>query len=68
MVTQEGKGGGGPKLKREVVRATAPEKASPGTGDGRPSKENQDPQSRIEELERPLQERPPVQPDPPRST
>ena len=32
-----------PKLKREVVRATVPEEASPGTEDGRPSREIQDP-------------------------
>ena len=41
-----------PKPKRDVVRVVALEKASPGTGDVRPSREIQDPQSDIKELER----------------
>ena len=55
---------------RDVVMAVTPEDASTGTGDVRPSREIQDPQSGIKELdrERALQERPPVKPDPPRST
>ena len=83
MVTQEGRGGCGPdavfqvvekgrrpKPKRDVVRAAAPEEGFPGTRDGRPFREIQDPQSGIKELEREraLQERPLVKPDPPRST
>ena len=81
MVTQEGIGGDGPtavfpafekgataKPMRDVVMAVTPEDASPGTRDVRPSREIQDPQSGIKELERErtLQERPPVKPDPPR--
>ena len=39
-----------PKPKRDVVRVVAPEEASPGTGDGRPSREIQDLHRRIKEL------------------
>ena len=56
-----------PKPKREV-RAVAPEEKPQGTGDGRPSREIRELQSRIKELERALQERTPVQPNPPRTT
>ena len=64
---QHSRQGRPPKPKREV-RAVAPEEESPGTGDGRTSREIRDLQSRIKELERALQERPPVQPDPLRTT
>ena len=53
-----------PKLKRDV-RAVTPEEESQGTGNGRPSRKIQDPQSRLKELERALQ---PVQPNPTRNT
>ena len=62
---QHSRQGRPPKPERDIVRAVAPEEAPSGTGDGRSSREIQDLQSRIKELERALQERPPVQPNPP---
>ena len=57
-----------PQLPNVHVRAVAPEEEPQGTGDGRPSREIRDLQSRIKELKRALQERPPVQPKAPRTT
>ena len=66
---QLSKQGRPPKPTRDVVRAAvAPEEVLPRTGDGRPSREIQDLQSRIKELERALQERPIVKPYPTRCT
>ena len=55
------------KPQREV-RAVASEEEPQRMGDGRPSREIRDLQSHIKELERALQESPPVQPNPPRTT
>ena len=59
---------GRPLKPQREVRAVASEEEPQRTGDGRPSREIRDLQSRIKELERALQERPPVQPNPPRTT
>ena len=50
------------------VRAFAPEEEPQGTGDGCPSREIQDLQSRLKDLERAVQERLPVQSNPTRNT
>ena len=65
---QHSRHGRPPKPKRDVMRAVAHEEVVPGPGDARPFREIQDLQSHIRELEGALQERPSVQPDPPRTT
>ena len=64
---QHSRQGRTPKPKREA-RAVGPEEESSVMGDGRLSRETRDLQSRIKELERALQKRPPLQPDPLRTT
>ena len=56
-----------PKPKRDV-RAVAPEEEPQGTGNGRPSREIKDLQSRLKKLERALQERLSVQSNPTQNT
>lgn len=64
---QQSRQGRPPKPKRDM-RAVAPEEEPQGTGNGRPSREIKDLQSRLKELERALQERLPVQSNPTRNT
>ena len=54
---QHARQGRQPKTRRDVVRIVAPWEA--------PSRDIQDLQNRIKELERALQDQPPVQPNPP---
>ena len=60
---QHSRQGRPPKPKRDV-RAVTREEELQGTGNGRPSRKIQDLQSCLKELERALQERLPVQPNP----
>ena len=59
---------GRPSKPKRDVRAVAPEEEPQGTGNGRPSREIQDLQSRLKDLERALQEQLPVQSNPTRNT